>query len=194
MSVGNVRTPNCKCKACGVEFWTEPSRIKLGRGKHCSHKCQFSKTPEQRFWEKVVKSDGCWLWKGNVNQFGYGRFRTTSKKLTVTHRISWELHNGPIPDGMMVLHRCDVPACVKPDHLFLGTQIDNVADMYSKGRECIRRGEEHHRALVSEIDVIAMRSVRDKVKMAYSKLGRLFGVSEETARNICLRETWKHLP
>ncbi len=88
---------------------------------------------EQRFWEKVKKSRGCWLWTGASNRLGYG-FVRRRPKLYSSHRLSYELAHGPIEDGMWVLHRCDQPACVRPDHLFLGTQRDNNNDRTAKGR------------------------------------------------------------
>lgn len=78
---------------------------------------------------------GCWLWNGSSLERGYGRFRGS-----LAHRVSWVLHNGPIPDGMHVCHRCDVTACVNPAHLFLGTALDNIRDMHAKGRD--RNGQE----------------------------------------------------
>jgi hypothetical protein len=90
---------------------------------------------EARFWAKVQKTDSCWLWTGCKSR-GYGRFRSRGNKVTSqrTHRVSWEIAHGPIPDGLKVLHRCDTPACVRPDHLFLGTQKENVWDSIQKGR------------------------------------------------------------
>lgn len=96
---------------------------------------------EERFWEKVNK-DGpthpnceaqCWVWAGSLNTKGYGLISSNGGNI-VTHRISYELHNGSIPDGLLVLHRCDRPSCVNPNHLFLGTHQDNMDDMAAKGR------------------------------------------------------------
>jgi len=94
---------------------------------------------EERFWRQVQKDvDGCWLWTGRPVQ-GYGRFRPSSRGTKIgAHRYSWELHVGPIPDGLDVCHRCDVPLCIRPDHLFLGTHADNMADMVAKGRSRLR--------------------------------------------------------
>jgi len=91
---------------------------------------------EERFWDKVDKSDGCWLWTAALNPDGYGRFvvQMSPQKVRGAHRVAWELMNGAIPNGLSVLHQCDTPACVNPEHLFLGTQQDNVADMVAKGR------------------------------------------------------------
>lgn len=76
---------------------------------------------------------GCWLWTASVNRKGYGRIGV-GDAAALAHRVSWELHRGPIPGGLCVLHKCDVPACVNPDHLFLGTVPDNTADCIAKGR------------------------------------------------------------
>jgi hypothetical protein len=91
-----------------------------------------------RFWAKVLRSDGCWLWSACVDEHGYGSFvrlqEDGSHRLEGAHRVAWELTHGPIPDGLRVCHHCDTPPCVRPDHLFLGTQADNMADMQRKGR------------------------------------------------------------
>jgi hypothetical protein len=88
---------------------------------------------EVRFWAKVCKTDTCWLWTG-VKSVGYGHMWDGSGRPKHAHRLSWEIHHGPIPSGMDVLHRCDTPACVRPDHLFIGTASDNMLDAVSKGR------------------------------------------------------------
>jgi hypothetical protein len=93
---------------------------------------------EERFWEKVAKGDGCWLWTASLGSTGYGQICVRDEKgqyrQTKAHRVSWILTNGPIPGGLQVLHKCDNPPCVNPDHLFLGTAIDNMRDMAAKGR------------------------------------------------------------
>lgn len=95
-----------------------------------------SKPLAERFWEKVRKSDGCWEWTGSRNAAGYGKLSegaAGSPRLRA-HRVSWELANGPVPAGLWVLHRCDNPPCVRPDHLWLGTRLDNMQDCARKGR------------------------------------------------------------
>lgn len=86
-----------------------------------------------RFWQKVVKTKTCWLWSASKNDTGYGWFKRDGR-MRGAHRMAYELRRGKIPSGMSVLHRCDTPACVRPAHLFLGTQADNVRDMLAKGR------------------------------------------------------------
>jgi hypothetical protein len=94
------------------------------------------RTPKDRtaiFWSYVDKTGDCWLWTKSCTSKGYGQFKFKEQKDT-THRIAWKLTHGPIPDGLLVLHRCDVRNCVNPAHLFLGTPKDNTQDMMSKGR------------------------------------------------------------
>lgn len=96
-------------------------------------------SPEQ-FWAAVQRTDTCWLWTGPTNERGYGRARIMGT-IRRAHRVSWEMSFGEIPRGLCVLHRCDVPACVRPDHLWLGTLRDNNLDKVSKGRQA--RGQTH---------------------------------------------------
>lgn len=86
-----------------------------------------------RFWEKVDPSGDCWVWTGRARNRGYGVVSVDGRG-RLAHRVAWELERGPIPEGLNVLHRCDNPPCVRPDHLFLGTQADNMADMTEKKR------------------------------------------------------------
>lgn len=103
---------------------------------------QLTDSDISRFWSKVSKSDDCWLWMASRCGYryksggGYGQF-VKGRNVWYAHRVSWTIQNGSIPDGLQVLHRCDNPFCVKPDHLFLGTQLDNMKDCRSKGREAV---------------------------------------------------------
>lgn len=90
-------------------------------------------SPEQHLQMHVDRSGECWIWTGTTNELGYGLIHVGQRRVRV-HRVSWEIANGPIPEGLCVCHRCDNPRCVRPDHLFLGTQADNLRDMCSKGR------------------------------------------------------------
>lgn len=97
-----------------------------------------SRPVADRFWEKVTKGDGCWEWQGARIPHGYGNMTVPDHGHDYAHRISWQLHNGEIPAGLWVLHHCDNPPCVRPDHLFLGTAQDNVDDSIRKGRRTTR--------------------------------------------------------
>lgn len=117
------------CEGCGRRF------VPTGPQRYCSHDCYSGalRVPiEQRFWTKVNKTSDCWLWTAATIR-GYGQI-AIDRRPHYAHRVSWELVNGPIPDGLECLHRCDVPLCVRPDHLFLGSQQDNLADARQKGR------------------------------------------------------------
>lgn len=93
-----------------------------------------------RFWSNVQKTDSCWNWTGkSYFHYGYGKFNV-NKKETRAHRYSWELHKGAIPQGLFVLHNCDNPKCVNPEHLRLGTQKDNVQDQFDRGRHRHQKG------------------------------------------------------
>lgn len=88
-----------------------------------------------RFWAKVKKTEGCWEWTGALTYRGYGTiYQTAPRTKAPAHRVSWELHNGPIPEGMFVCHHCDHRKCVRPDHLFLGDSAANMLDARLKGR------------------------------------------------------------
>jgi hypothetical protein len=141
------------CGTCGIDFPTLPSRLRGGRGKYCSQPCYFvakKGTPlaplSERFWAKVQKTATCWLWTGARTRSGYGKIGQMGGNPQDTHRVSWELHNGAIPDGLLVCHHCDVKLCIRPDHLFLGTHLDNARDYHAKRRAGllpVQQGHDH---------------------------------------------------
>ena len=105
---------------------------------------------KERFEENYtpVPESGCWLWTGCVKAHGYGVI-FIKNKTQYAHRVSWELHRGPIPDGLFVLHHCDVPSCVNPEHLFTGTQKDNIQDAAKKGRLYVFTKEDGEKGCLS---------------------------------------------
>lgn len=140
----------------------------------------------RRFFEKISHDpvSGCWLWTAGCCADGYGNFR--NGKMVGAHRVSWELHVGPIPDGLCVLHTCDNPPCVNPTHLFLGTHADNIADRDSKGRQA--GGERHGCAKLTADDVRRIQTNRDPQRVIADK----YGVSPRTISNIQCGRSWKH--
>lgn len=170
---------------------------------------------EERFWGKIERSggdDACWTWVAGVVGDGRGRLYLgePGHRWIYAHRFSWELTNGPIPDGMLVCHNCpdgDNPRCVNPRHLFLGTQLDNVRDMWRKGRgrsgwsveslaearKLLPRGEAHHMARLTADQVREIRSRHAAGEMGYARLAKEYNVAMATVRNIAKRRIWSHI-
>jgi hypothetical protein len=149
-----------------------------------------------RFWSKVNKAGGeaCWEWQGGrTPDRGYGLLGVTFKpnRYVVAHRISYELNCGPIPAGMKVCHKCDNPPCVRPDHLFLGTQQDNIEDMRKKGRAA--RGAKHFRA---RLDPDKVRDIRRSHAAGESvaSIAKRIGVRPGTVYAVLTGKTWTHVP
>lgn len=124
-----------------------------------------------RFWSKVEQSQSCWLWVAAKNITGYGVFANVGKTY-LAHRFAYALAGNSVPDDTCVLHRCDVRNCVNPEHLFLGTKLENSHDMVQKRR--MPRGECHHRAKISNAGVCAIRSSN----ISAAALASMYGVSE----------------
>ena len=157
---------------------------------------------EERFWEKVAKAgpDECWEWtaaRAKVPGANHGRINAGGKGSSlVASRVSWELHNGPIPDGMAVCHRCDNPPCVNPAHLFLDTVLGNFNDMRAKGRNRAGshnlRGSQLPIAKLTEEKVLQIRARRASGEQL-RPLAESFGVSRSTIEKVCYREIWTHI-
>lgn len=152
------------------------------------------RTLSQRFWEKVdIKGeDDCWIWKASMSR-NYGSFGITTSRCVRAHRVAWTLTYGLIPKGKCVLHHCDNPSCVNPKHLFIGTQADNVYDMYKKERAANNRGEDHPQRKLSEKQIVEIRNKYNPRKYSTIKLGKEYGVHTATIQDIISGRSWKHL-
>lgn len=165
-----------------------------GRGKHSNHFRGEREPLYDRFWAKVQKTDGCWIWTGAVDSSGYGWIGVVGRKTRAAHRLSYEWHNGEILPGKCVCHRCDNPGCVNPDHLWLGTHADNIRDRDRKGR-CnggSKPGEDAAHALLKDDDVITIRKLC-AAGHQQKDVAERFGVHKATVNDVVLRKTWGHI-
>lgn len=149
---------------------------------------------EVRFYRNVEFDTfgGCWLWAGAMPQkTGYGTMQHNGRSVGA-HRISYLLHKGPIPAGLFVCHKCDVPACVNPDHLFLGTVADNANDMYRKGRGNTAIGEDHAKAKITEADVPKILA-RLLIGHSCAVIAADYGVTDCAINAIRRGKSWNHI-
>lgn len=178
---------------------------------------------EERFWAKVDKSPhpkGCWVWT-RYKYLGYGQFGI-GRKLMLAHRFAFSNTKGAIPKGLLVCHSCDNPPCCNPDHLFLGTQADNIRDAVSKNRmatgdrsgarthperlprgnrngarlhpERLPRGESNGYAKLTTSSVLKIREKYAAENISQRALGMIYGVSQNAIKDVLLRRTWAHVP
>ena len=138
------------------------------------------------------KDNGCWEWTASADSKGYGSIKIPkTRKQIRAHRLSYLLHRGKIPEGMLVCHTCDNPKCVKPSHLFLGTHADNSQDMVAKGRDL--RGSKQFMAKLTAGEVREIHYLYAKGDVSYAKLGKKFKVSTGTIQKIVMGLRWKHI-
>lgn len=164
----------------------------------CSLKCNGAQSKGPRgnhvanFWDKVNKTDACWLWTGGLSDNGYGKAQFGTK-IRLAHRISYELATGvPVPDGMNVCHSCDNKACVNPDHLWIGSQLENIHDMLAKERHNKSPnvfGEAHPLAKLTDAKVRLIR----KIQCSDAEAARRFGVSPSLISLVRKRKVWRHV-
>lgn len=142
-----------------------------------------------RFIEKILIGDGCWNWTGAKNSPGYGYFSLKGRQERA-NRISFKFFKGEIPEGKFICHTCDNPACVRPSHLFYGSQSENIKDAYRKGR--IRSdGEFSRTAKLKTADVLTMRNLYSSGKFNKTELAKIFSITQSHACTIINRKQWK---
>ena len=198
-----------KIRKATLEHW-EQVRLGLAAHKLPVHKHPL---PLVRFWRRVSKEGPvliaelgeCWEWLGGLCD-GYGQF-TVNGRNGRAHRFIYQETNGPIPEGLLVCHKCDNRKCVRPSHLFLGTVLDNTRDMQAKGRgnyavgekhglkkhpERSAKGERHGMSKLEVQDVLRLRSLHAQ-GWTPAQLSKLFGISWTQASRIALKERWRHV-
>jgi hypothetical protein len=135
---------------------------------------------------------GCWIWGGSINGYGYGRIYGKHEPIKLAHRISYTIFNGPIND-LSVLHKCDVRCCVNPDHLFLGTQRDNVHDMISKGRKVTAYGESVGRSILTREKAIEIKTLYSTGNFTHDDISKKLSINRNTITALLCGITWKHV-
>ncbi len=143
------------------------------------------------FWKMVDRTDpdGCWPFLGKLNNQGYGSMNVAGVK-DLAHRHAFRLANGPIPKGEYVLHHCNNKPCARPDHLYSGTQRQNLRDAVADG--LVRVGSQHEKAKMTEATVIEARRLRAEGESGYS-LAKKFAISRPVMHRILTRQSWKHV-
>lgn len=186
-----------QCANCAKTF----TRTRKPEGlPHCSHSCYITRKRTQdtlvsRFWSRVDKTGSCWLWTGTKIANGYGVLysgvaRGKTDHTVYAHRVSYEIHHGTIPPGMVVRHGCDVPLCVRPDHLSLGSYADNMRDMVTRGRSA--KGDNHSQAKLTAESVVTIRA-RLAAREPQAAIARDFGVDASSISNIATGKHWQHV-
>ena len=187
-------SPRLICPVCQVFFETTPQYIRRGRI-YCGRVCALigrNRSFADRFWSRVDRSGECWLWTGPCNPGGYG---IVSGKLgygSLSHRVAWQLVNGPIPSDLFVLHNCpgkDCPSCVRPSHLWLGTHADNMRDAVRKGG--LHPGEQHPRAKLTRQAVQEIRQRYKEGQVTHQQLADQYQVARTTVSGIIRGEEWQ---
>lgn len=181
---------DCRCD-CGQRTVVVSGNLQSGNTQSCGCTRKRWSSDLDRFWDKVDKRDAgsCWEWTAYKQGKGYGLIGTANGSARA-HRISWRIHNGPIPKGLFVLHRCDNPACVNPDHLFLGTHKDNMSDRQRKKRHAYgtRNGN-------AKLNPESVRAIRALAQQSISRriIANIFNIHPDHVKKIVARRAWKHV-
>lgn len=187
------RTIPAVCEQCGNDFLAFPN----SRARFCSRRCAAIvinrsrvRPMPGRFWAKVDRSGECWLWQGATVTGGYGLFRLDGHN-QLAHRVAYALTYGPIPDDVLAGHHCDTPACCRPDHLFLGTHLENARDRDSKGRLPLGNGRAGAKLTPGDVQEIRRRHAAGEATQG--ELAHAFGVDRSKISRIVARKSWNHV-
>lgn len=176
----NNHKRNCEMSALGWAATVPPE-------------CTCNKPVEKsKFLKRVEITNNCWIWRGGKRVREYGSFDLDGKT-QLAHRVSYQLFIGEIPTGMLILHKCDVPSCVNPNHLYIGNQLDNMNDATKRKRFPPRIGEGNGRAKLTEKDVLVIRSDFKGTPVSARKLGEKYSVTKEAIMAIIKRKSWKNI-
>ena len=148
-------------------------------------------TLAERLDRRLDKSGECWLWTGYITSWGYGTIRDENGVKIPAHRAAWQVANGPIPEGMSVLHECDVRPCCNPVHLHLGTHIDNMREVCERERGTLGESDKH--AKLTESQVRAIRAQWDAGDVIQKDIAREYGITRSAVGYIVRRDTWRHI-
>lgn len=183
------------CERCGIAFDVIASRSKRFNVRFCSKACQMNIPPAiERFEASFRRTETCWLWTKGLNSNGYGSFHKDSAHPNMgAHRFAYETYIGPIPDGLLVCHTCDVRNCVNPSHLYAGTEADNSRDMESRGRGNHPKGMRMAAAKLTDDDVREIRRAYAAGGISQQALADQYGVAQHAVSRIVRGLSWKHV-
>lgn len=194
MSADQPTTTDRNCAHCGRVFPAKSWELRRGGGKYCTPLCYHASQAiplETHFRRGVGRTTegGCILWSGVTDVRGYGIIYSSThrrgQRTFLAHRVAWELANGPIPDGLWALHRCDNPPCVNVDHLFIGTRHDNIDDMARKGRSPNRK--------LTDEQIRAVRARYASGGVSQQRLADEYGVHQTCISGIVRNRRWKYV-
>lgn len=186
----------CQCGCGGKTFVPGKTDRSIGRVKGVPMRFMRGHHPTTSIDEFRIDENGCWVWQRHRNKAGYGTIHKKGHRYA--HRYYYELHNGPIPVGKVICHKCDNPSCVNPSHLMVADQKENILDMVQKGRgpdyaKNSGQGETHSRSKLTEKQVLEIRATFRPGIDTYKSFGAAYGISDAHVSRILRKVDWRHL-
>lgn len=186
----------CKCQ-CGTIKTIRTSCVVSNKITSCGclrsvNRVDYLESVKKRILSNIdITEGGCWEWRKSRSRQGYGQIGF-NRKTCLLHRVSWTVFVGPLDKDILVLHKCDNPPCCNPEHLFLGTDKDNILDAFAKGRIIRKKGEQNYHAKLKEENIIEIRVLHEK-GLSFEEIGKIFYTSRTNVRAIVNRKAWKHV-